>query len=249
MVFVPDGVHALAIEAIRAEGADVVYVDGSYDDAVRAAARLGDEGGYVVVQDTAWDGYEDVPGWIVDGYDTLFVEIDEQLGAVGIDWPDLVVVPTGVGSLLQAALAHYRRPGVSSRIAVVSVEPDNAACVRASLAAGRPVTVKTGSTAMAGLNCGTMSTLAWPAIVAGLDAALVTDDISASGAGDVLAEMGVDAGPCGAAPLAAIRDVLIGSDAVTFRRYVGIEPTGTVVLLITEGAPEPTAQLRCHAAF
>ena len=89
-VFVPDGVHGLAIEAIRAEGADVVYVDGSMT-MLFGWARLGDEDGYVLVQDTAWDGYEDVPGWIVDGYDTLFVEIDEQLGAVGIDRPDLVV--------------------------------------------------------------------------------------------------------------------------------------------------------------
>jgi diaminopropionate ammonia-lyase len=117
---------------------------------------------------------------------------------------------------------------------VVSVEPHNAACVRASLAAGRPVTVATGFTSMAGLNCGTVSTLAWPAIAAGLDAALVTDDPSAAHASDVLAEMHVDAGPCGAASLAAMRDVQ-QSDGAVFREHVGLDGDAIVVLLITEG--------------
>ena len=208
-----------------------MYVDGSYDDAVRAAARLGDEDGYVLVQDTAWDGYEDVPGWIVDGYDTLFVEIDEQraVGLIGPTWSWFPPASDRCSSCARPLPRSRRELAYRGRIG----RTRQRACVRASLEAGRPVTVKTGSTAMAGLNCGTMSSLAWPAVVAGLDAA-VTDDISARGAGDVLAEMGIDVGPCGAAS-AAIRDVLSGSDAVTFRRHVGIEPTGTVVLLITEG--------------
>ncbi len=233
-VFLPDGVHPEAIDAISAEGADVVRVSGSYDDAVEEAARLGADDGHVLVQDTAWVGYEEIPGWIVDGYDTLFVEIDEQLGERGIRRSDLVVVPTGVGSLLQAAIVHYRQPGGDSRTAVVSVEPVSAACVHASLAAGRPVTVATGLTSMAGLNCGTVSTLAWPSIVVGLDAALVTDDLSARRATETLATMGVDAGPCGAASLAAMREVC-GSDADAFRSHVGIDADATVVLLVTEG--------------
>jgi diaminopropionate ammonia-lyase len=235
-VVVPDGVHPEALEAIRAEGADVVQVDGTYDDAVEIAAQLGHEHGHVLVQDTAWVGYETIPRWIVDGYDTLFVEIDEQLAARDIRRPDLVVVPTGVGSLLQAALVHYRQSGADSRTAVVSVEPDSAACVHASLAAGRPVTVATGLTSMAGLNCGTVSTLAWPAIAAGLDAALITNDLSVQRAADVLADMHVDAGPCGAASLAAMRDACASDDADAFRLHLGIHADTTVVLLITEGS-------------
>ena len=89
---------------------------------------------------------------------------------------------------------------------------------------------------MAGLNCGTLSTLAWPAIVAGLDAALVTDDESVARATDLLSELGVDAGPCGAASLAALSDVSSGPDAIAFRRHVGMESDGTVVLLVTESS-------------
>jgi len=233
-VFVPGVVHPDAVESIRAEGAHVVRVDGSYDDAVEMAFELGREHGHVLVQDTAWFGYEEIPGWIVDGYDTLFVEIDIQLAGCGVRRPDLVVVPTGVGSLLQAAIVHYRQPGDAST-AVVSVEPESAACVHASLLAGGRTVVDTGSTLMAGLNCGTVSTLAWPAIVAGLDAALVIDDPSISGASQALADLGVDAGPCGAASLAATRNVL-RSDATAFRRHVSVDAHATVVLLITEGA-------------
>jgi diaminopropionate ammonia-lyase len=234
-VVVPGVVHPEAIAAIRAEGAEVVLVDGSYDDAVDTAAQIGGQGGHALVQDTAWPGYEQIPGWIVDGYDTLFAEIDEQLAAGGIDQPDLVAVPTGVGSLLQAALVHFRGPGGGPRTAVVSVEPGNAACVSASVAAGRPVSVETGVTTMAGLNCGSVSTLAWPVIRAGLDAALVTDDAAAARAAEDLAGMGVDAGPCGAASLAALRDVW-AADADGFRDHLGLDGDATVVLLVTEGS-------------
>jgi diaminopropionate ammonia-lyase len=234
-VFVPRGVHPSAVAAIRSEGALVVDVDGSYDDAVAEADRLGRSSGCVLVQDTAWDGYEEIPQWIVDGYGTLFAELDGQLAGAGVDRPGLVVVPTGVGSLLQAALTHYRQPGEGAAAAIVSVEPANAACVHASLAAGRRVTVPTGVTTMAGLNCGTVSTLAWPAISAGLDAALVTDDAASAAATASLAELGVDAGPCGAAPLAALRGVVGGPDAETFRRHVALSSAATVVLLVTEG--------------
>jgi diaminopropionate ammonia-lyase len=234
-IFVPDGVHPQAVAAIRAEGAEVTAVDGTYDDAVAEAARLCRANDHVLVQDTGWEGYEEIPGWIVDGYGTLFAELDEQLAAAGVAHPDVLLVPTGVGSLLQAALTRYRQLGSDTGTAIVSVEPHNADCVRASLAAGRPVTVPTGVTTMAGLNCGTVSSVAWPAIVAGLDAALVTDDAASAAATATLAELGVDAGPCGAASLAALRGVVNGPDATAFRQHVGLHPDATVVLLITEG--------------
>ena len=90
----------------------------------------------LLIQDTAWQGYEQIPQWIVDGYDTLFDEIDMQLGEHAAH---LVAVPTGVGSLLQAALQHYRDPARRQQPAILAVEPVTAACVTASLAAGRRV--------------------------------------------------------------------------------------------------------------
>jgi diaminopropionate ammonia-lyase len=223
-IFVPDGVHPAAVQAIRDEGADVTPVPADYDEAVRTAARYAADTGSILVQDTAWVGYEGVPGWIVDGYSTLFRELDGQLADLGIEQPDMVLVPTGVGSLLHAGLTHYRVRGAGADTAVVSVEPVDAACVQASIAAGHPVSVVTGRTIMAGLNCGTVSSLAWPSIHRGLDAtATVTDDQVISAARD-LARNGVPVGPCGAAPLAAARTL-----AATRL------PGTTLVLIATEG--------------
>jgi diaminopropionate ammonia-lyase len=171
-IWVPDGVHPDAVQAIRDEGAQVTATGGSYDEAVAAAARAAQADEAVLVQDTSWDGYEQIPTWIVEGYTTLFTEIDAQLAEAGLGSTDLLVVPVGVGSLLQAALAHYRRTGADPGPAVISVEPVTAACIAASLESGHPVTVDTGVTVMAGLNCGTPSSLAWPYIERGLDAAV-----------------------------------------------------------------------------
>ena len=167
------------------------------DAAAGTAGRPGD----LLVQDTAWPGYEEVPAWIVEGYATLFAEIDAQrAGRV-----DLVVVPTGVGSLLQAAIGHYRAASRPHRPALLAVEPVTAACVTRSLRAGTPVTVDTTSpTVMAGLNCGTISSIAWPVIRDGLDAGVGVTDGEALDACAVLHRAGVAAGPCGAAALAGV---------------------------------------------
>ncbi len=222
-VFVPDVVPGRAVAAIEAEGATVTVVAGSYDDAVRRAAA---HPGSLLVQDTSLPGHEDVPRWIVDGYATLFTEIDSRLPAPA----DLVVVPMGVGSLAQAAVAHYS----TRATALLGVEPDSAACVLASLRAGRPITVPTGATVMAGLNCGTPSAAAWPLLHGRLDAAVaVTDDDAVRAARD-LAELGVDSGPSGAAALAGARAALTGDPGR--RVALGVDGGSTVVLLNTEGA-------------
>jgi diaminopropionate ammonia-lyase len=226
-IFVPDGVHPAAVRAIRDEDADVTTVPADYDEAVRTATRYAADTGGILVQDTAWHGYEVVPGWIVDGYSTLFRELDDQLAELGIEQPGMVLVPTGVGSLLHAALIHYREhPTGPGTAVVVSVEPVAAACVQASIAAGHPVGVATGHTIMAGLNCGTVSSVAWPSIQRGLDAtATVTDDQVTLAARD-LADNGVPVGPCGAAPLAAARTL-----AASHQVSAGT----TLVLIATEG--------------
>jgi diaminopropionate ammonia-lyase len=131
-VFVAAAMTEQSAASIRAEGAKVVRTAGDYDDAVRRAAAFADEDdARELVADTAWDGYEQVPAWIVEGYETMLDEVDQALGGT----PDLVAVPVGVGSLAQAVVSHYRR-AESRHPAVLSVEPDSAACVLASLRSG-----------------------------------------------------------------------------------------------------------------
>lgn len=240
-ILVPTGIHPTAVQAIRDEAAHVTVIRGSYDDAVQAAAdHAAAHDDRLLVQDTAWSGYEEVPGWIVEGYSTIFHELDEQLAELDGRGPQVLVVPTGVGSLLQAALVHHRQVSSPPGTVVVSVEPVVAACVAASIRAGRPASVTTGTTTMAGLNCGTMSSLAWPLIRPGLDAAVTITDRDARSAAGSLASLGVHAGPCGAASLAAVRTIrrhgctATGSPGPT-RPLDLLTPDATVVLLVTEG--------------
>lgn len=239
-VFLPSGVHPVAVAAIAAEEARVTQIIGTYDEAVRQAAQAASEPSAVLVQDTAWPGYEQVPGWIAEGYSTLFTEIDAQLAQVRASGPGLVVIPVGVGSLAQAAVTHYRsRPATGgpagSAAALLCVEPDSAACVLASLVKDELVSVPTGTTVMAGLNCGTPSLLSWPYLRGGLDAALAITDADAVAAAHDLAACGIPAGPCGGASLAGARSALTGDGAAARRAAVGLEPAATVVLLSTEG--------------
>ena len=233
-VFVPAGVHPQAVAAIAAERAVVTQIAASYDEAVRAAAAMAEADDAVLVQDTAWSGYEQIPGWIVDGYSTLCAEVDEQLAAAGADRPGLVVVPAGVGSLAQAVVTHYRSRIGGRRTALLSVEPLAAACVLASLERDELVSIDTGQTVMAGLNCGTPSSIAWPYLRNGLDAAVAISDADAGRAAADLAALGVGSGPCGAAALGAARAALTGER----RAQLAVDRASTVVLLSTEG---PTA--------
>jgi diaminopropionate ammonia-lyase len=240
-VFVPAVTQPAVIAAITGEGAQVTRVAGSYDEAVAAAAGWArGHPGAELVQDTAWPGYEQVPGWIADGYSTLLAETDAQLAAAGAAPPALVAVPVGVGSLAQAAVAHYRardtRPSQAPP-ALLAVEPDTAACLLASLRAGTPVPVPTAGTIMAGLNCGTVSAIAWPYLSAGLDAAVSVSDAAARRAVAVLAAAGICAGPSGAASLAGARAVLTGPGSAGRRAALAIGPDPVVVLLSTEAGP------------
>jgi len=242
-VFVPDVITERSVAAIAGEGATVTMVSGSYDDAVaRAAREAAARPDAVLLQDTAWPGYEEIPARIVEGYQTLLLEADAQLVSAGVARPGLVAVPVGVGSLAQAVVRHYRSCGDVPGPSVVGVEPDNAACVLASLTRGRLTTVPTAATVMAGLNCGTPSSLAWPTLRDGLDAAVaVADDAVAQAVAD-LAELGVSSGPSGAATLAGVRALLTGDRHRDRRRDLGLDSTAVVVLLSTEartGATNP----------
>ncbi|WP_369371811.1 diaminopropionate ammonia-lyase [Promicromonospora sp. Populi] len=235
-IYYPPGITEAAKKAIAAEGARTVEVEGDYDDVVaRAATEAGADPASVLVQDTSWAGYTDIPQWIVDGYATLCLEADDQLAALGLTAPDLVVVPVGVGSFAQAVVSHYRGAAGgtgSDGGTLLAVEPDRAAGLVAALRAGKPVKVPTGETIMTGLNCGTVSALAWPVLRDGLDGAVTVSDDQAATAVDDLARLGVDSGPCGAATLAAARLVL-GQPG--WREAIGLGPDAVVLLLSTEG--------------
>lgn len=236
-IYVPTGTTAARIEAIEGEGATVEVVDGDYDAAVRRSAR--DEGERcAVVSDTSWPGYERVPGWVIDGYATVFAEVEEALAERGDDPPTLVVVPVGVGALAAATIRHYRA-GNGTAPRILGVEPADAACVLESLRAGELATVPgPHRSIMAGLNCGTPSRIAWPSLRRGLDAVVAIDDDVARDAMRALATAGVVSGETGAAALGGLRKVLAHEG---LRTGWQLGEDTHVLVLSTEGATDPEA--------
>jgi diaminopropionate ammonia-lyase len=135
LVFVPSFVVAARVDAIRSEGARVEVVEGVFEDALHAAISASSER-CLLVSDDSWPGYEEVPKWVLDGYATLFWEIDDALAAAGSAGPDVVFVQMGVGALAAATVRHFRRREAQPQPVIIGVEPLSAACVMEALAAG-----------------------------------------------------------------------------------------------------------------
>ena len=249
MIFLPAHVARERVENIRSEGATVILVEGSYEDAVHRCDTESRERGWQVISDVGYDGYLDIPELVVAGYDTLFQEIDEQVGAP----PDVVLIPGGVGGILHAGVAHYAHPGAPR---VVGVEPSSADCLTTSLESpdGRPTPATgDGATTMACLNCAEVSLSSWPAIRRGVDAMIAIDDSEAmegvrllyrAAPGDAVLE----AGNSGAATTGALAALMRNPRLRGLRDYLKLGESSRVVVLCTEGAINRTEFERCITA-
>lgn len=221
-VFLPARAASVRRAAIEGEGADVVVVDGDYEDAVDAASAAGREEGVAEIADV---GSSEGARWVIDGYATLFAE-------VAVEGPfDLLLVPIGVGSL-GAAAARY---AASAGTKLVGVEPVTAACLTASLAAGRPTRVQTPGTTMAGLDCAELSSSAWPSLRDGVHGTVTVSDDEVASAVRELAGAGFAIGESGAAPLAGLRALATEDGCAPLRDVVGLGRETRVLLLATEG--------------
>jgi diaminopropionate ammonia-lyase len=235
-ILVPAGTAQARIDGIASEGADVEVVAGTYDDAVAASAALASPVD-LVISDTSWPEYEDVPRTVIQGYSTIFRELDSQLEPFG-GWSavDMVVVPLGVGALGAATVAHLRaghEPGDGPFL--LGVEPISAACCLAALDAGHLVEIPgPQNSIMAGLNCGIASMLALPSLAAGVDAIVSISDDRCRDAIRALAAAGLDVGETGAAAVGALAEVR--------EAHAGALPVpsdATALVLVTEGVTDP----------
>jgi diaminopropionate ammonia-lyase len=234
-ILVPDGTAPARIGGIAGEGAEVTVVPGTYDDAVAESAAMAGERD-LVISDTSWPGYEDPPRRVIEGYATIFAELEDQLAELDAPAPDLVMVPLGVGAL-GAAAASWLRAGLEpgEGPVLVGVEPDSAACVAAAVEAGHVVEVPgPHRSIMAGLNCGLASMLALPAVAAGFDAFVSIDDDRCRDAVRSLAAAGLDVGETGAAALGGLMSLRADHEA-----ELPIPAEAVVLLLATEGVTDP----------
>jgi diaminopropionate ammonia-lyase len=231
-IFVPKMVDEEAKSKITGEGANVKVFDGNYDETVLYTKGEADKcqgGKGLLISDTALQEEDEVPAWIVEGYQTMFDEMEDQvLGLTGNNTITHMLTPVGVGSLAQAVVTHFMRASKPGKTTIVTVEPTTAACLKTSLESGEMTSVETGYTICTGMCCGTLSISGWPILKTGVDFAVVVEDGEVHQAIHQLASYDILAGPCGAACLAGLQR-LAESELCAF------DARAVIVLLCTEG--------------
>ena len=234
------------IQAIEQSGAQVVVVDGNYDDAVRQVDQDAQRNGWEVVSDTSWEGYEDIPKWVMQGYTTMFSETQEQLAAQGLSQPTHIFVQAGVGSLAAATIGFYRNLFGDS-VQTCVIEPTKAACLyRSALEEdGMPHTVEGDlDTIMAGLACGEPNPIAWEILKDRADYfAICPDFVAAMGMRVYCVPLQGDpvviSGESGAVTLGALMYIMQHTTGRAFRAQLGLGPESQVLLINTEGNTSP----------
>lgn len=249
VVYMPKGSAQSRVDNIRALGAECRVTDLNYDDSVRMTWDQARKHGWVMVQDTAWDGYEDIPAWIMQGYTTLAVETLEQMHARGLQAPSHVFLQAGVGSFAGAVVGYLAAALGPDMPTFVIVEPHKANCIYTSArsADGRPHSV-TGDldTLMAGLACGAPSTISWPILRDYATACISCPDYTAANGMRILAaplrgDAPILSGESGAATTGVVQWIMQSKDGEEARERLGLDESSTVLLVSTEGDTSPAA--------
>jgi diaminopropionate ammonia-lyase len=246
-IFVPGDMTVARREAIAGEGAEVIVVEGTYDEAVERSAEEEGENA-LVISDMSWPGYERIPWWVIEGYGTMLWEVEDELARRGEAGPDLVVVQAGVGAFAAAVGRHFRSPAASTCPKLMSVEPASADCLLESVAAGRIVSVPgPHDSIMSGLNCGRPSLVAWPTVSRSIDLLVAVRDEPAREAMRLAAEAGIVSGETGSAGLGGLLELLRAEEGEEARRTLDVDGQTRVLLFNCEGATDPDAYRRVMA--
>ena len=243
VVNMPKGSSRQRFDAIAAEGAKVTIMDCNYDEAVRLTAADAQKYGWVVVQDTAWEGYEDIPLWIMQGYGTMADEAVEQLAGESAALPTHVFVQAGVGALAGAIQGYFKALYKEDAPKVVVVEADKADCYYKSALKGEGKAVAVDGeldTLMAGLACGEVNTIAY-GILRDYAAAFVScpDYVSARGmrvlGNPIAADPRCVSGESGAVTAGLLSFLQKTGELAELRGSLSLDENSTVVLFSTEG--------------
>ena len=248
VVHMPKGSTKPRFDNIAAEGATVTIEEVNYDECVRMAAAEADacERG-VIVQDTAWEGYEKIPSWIMEGYGTMASEAAEQLREAAINRPTHVFVQAGVGSLAGAVVGYFANLYPDNPPTFVVMEATNAACLyKGAVAADGEPRIVTGDmpTIMAGLCCGEPNTLGWDILRNHVTAFVACPDWVAARGMRILGapEKGdprVISGESGAVGAGLISTLMTDDSYAELRDLIGLDKTSNVLMFSTEGDTDP----------
>ena len=239
VVYMPRGSAAERLNNIRAAGADASIIAGNYDDAVRLANRQAEEKGWVLVQDTAWDGYEDIPTWIMQGYCTMGLEAYEQLP----EKPTHIFLQAGVGSMAGAIAGLFASIYGKDRPKIIIVEPSKADChFRTAQANDGKLHIVAGDmdTIMAGLACGEPCSISWKILSAYADHFISFPDYAAAIGMRILGNpVGKDdriiSGESGASAFGCVAQIMRDPNLVHIKEALALDCTSRVLFFSTEG--------------
>ena len=239
VVYMPKGSAAERLENIRAEGAEASITDLNYDGAVRLANRQAQEKGWVMVQDTAWEGYEDIPQWIMQGYGTMGYEAYTQLP----EKPTHIFLQAGVGSMAGAVAGFFAGVYGKDRPIITIVEPDKADCIfRTAKAADGRLHFVTGDmdTIMAGLACGEPCSIGWNVLKDYADYFISCPDYMAAQGMRILGNPAAGdsrgiAGESGAAAFGCVSEILRNPRYAQIKERLKLNKTSRALFFNTEG--------------
>ncbi len=245
-IYMPRGSAESRIENIKGHGATVEVTDLNYDDAVRLCCEKAEENGWFVVQDTAWEGYTDIPRWIMQGYMTMCAEAVDQMGQLKT-LPSHVFIQAGVGALAGSVLGYLVNMFKENLPKFIIMEPSSAACVYTSAIAGDGKThAVTGNheTIMAGLACGEVNPISWE-ILRDFSNCFVSceNHVAANGirilANPLATDVAVEAGESGSVGIGLLDLIVNDSNFQELKQELGIGPDSTALFFNTEGATDP----------
>lgn len=239
VVYMPKGSSSERLANIRAEGADASITNLNYDEAVRLANSQAEQKGWVMVQDTAWEGYEDIPLWIMQGYGTMGYEVYMQLR----EKPTHIFLQAGVGSLAGAVTGFFSAVYGEERPIITIVEPNKADCLyRTAEADDGKLHFVTGemNTIMAGLACGEPCSIGWNVLRDYADFFISCPDYSAAQGMRILGnpakgDAKVISGESGASAFGCVAEIMRDPRLAGLKETLKLDETSRVLFFSTEG--------------
>ncbi len=241
VIYMPENTARFRIENIEKEGAKVILVKGTFDDCVKQNDHDAKLNKWQVISDTAYEGYMEIPNFIMAGYSTIFKELDEKLQF------DYVFLQAGVGGLAAAGAWYFTNKFKDNRPKLICVEPTESDCFLESIinGNGNPITTKGNQESiMAGLNCGTPSALAWPYMKDSVDLFIAISDNYAEKAMQKYyysneSDNRIISGESGASGLAGLIALLEDKNLKKATDIIGININSRILIINTEGDTDP----------
>ncbi|SFD30546.1 diaminopropionate ammonia-lyase [Clostridium uliginosum] len=247
VVYMPKGSSKTRLENIRKEGAEASITDMNYDDAVRLAAKYASEKNGVVIQDTAWEGYEEIPAWIMQGYGTMGLEALNQLIEYGVEKPTHIFIQAGVGSLAGGIQGFFASVFNKDCPKTVIVESNLADCLYKSAVANDGNLRAVGGdmqTIMAGLACGEANTIGWEVLKEYSDTFVSSPDYVAANGMRILGnplrgDKKVISGESGAVTSGLLYEIMKNDKYKDLKESLELDENSKVLLFSTEGDTDP----------